>query len=193
MPSEAVDTVDPKNPFFAMKRESPPTILEVVDRRPPILKLDKAETVPNIIVEPPTLKLPPVAIEEIVEKEFSTLIVQAFILLMVIAPSTTREPPTYTLLPVEMAPATLTFSRVLIEPVAIILDVTYNSFPMKALPRVDREPPILTLLSVLIDEMAVIEDCVNMAPCVYIDDITESPPAMFMLPSVDMLPARSWP
>jgi hypothetical protein len=144
--------------------ESPPTMLEVVDRRPIILKLDMALTFPCMMVEPPTLKLPPEAIEEIVEKEFSTLIVQALILLIAIEPTTKREPPTYTLLPVEMPPATLTFSRVLIEPVAKILDVMYNSFPMKALPRVDREPPILTWLRVLIEETAVIEDCVKRAP-----------------------------
>ena len=145
-------------------RESPPTIVEAVDRRPAILKLDMALTVPIMIVEPPTFKLPPEANEEIVENEFSTLIVQALILLIAIEPTTKREPPTYTLLPVEMPPAIFTFSRVLIEPVAKILDVTYNSLATNALPRVDREPPIFTLLSVLIDETAVIEDCVKMSP-----------------------------
>ena len=192
-PRDAVDTVDPKNPFFAIIRESPPTMLDVVDRRPAILKLDKAETVPSIIVEPPTLKLPPVAIEEIVEKEFSTLIVQALMLLIAIEPTTKREPPTYTLLPVETAPATLTFWRVLIEPVANTLEVIYNSLPIKAFPRVDRDPPIFTLLSVLMDETAVNEDCVKMAPWAYMVDMTDNPPAIEAEPRVDKLPARSCP
>ena len=99
-------------------------MLEAVDRRPAILKLDMADTVPCMIVEPPTLKLPPAAIEEIVEMEFSTLIVQALILLISNPPPTTTEPPTYKLLAVEMPPATFIFARVLIEPVARILDVT---------------------------------------------------------------------
>jgi hypothetical protein len=193
VPKEAVDTVDPKNPFFAIMRESPPTMLEVVDSSPPILKLDKALTVPNMIVEPPTLKLPPLANEEIVEKEFSTLIVQALILLIAIAPTTKREPPTYTLLAVEMPPAIFIFSRVLIEPVAKILDVMYSSLPIKAFPRVDRDPPIFTLLSVLMDETAVIEDCVKMAPWAYMVDMTDNPPAIEAEPRVDKLPVNSWP
>jgi hypothetical protein len=126
-------------------RESPPTMVDVVDRRPEILKLDMAETVPCMIVEPPTLKLPPVAIEEIVETALSTLIVQALILLAVNEPAIIRAPPTYTLLPVEMAPATLRFWRVLIEPVVKMLEVVYSSLAMKALPRVDRLPAIFTL------------------------------------------------
>ena len=192
-PRDAVETVEPKNPFLAIIKESPPTILEAVDRRPAILKLDSALTVPCMIVEPPTLKLPPVAIEEIVDTVLSTLIVQALILLIPNEPTTRRDPPTYTLLAVEMPPATFKFSRVLIEPVARILDVTLSSFAMKAFPSVDREPPMLTLLSVLIDEIAVIEDCVKMAPCVYSDDMTERPPAIDAEPRVDKLPARSWP
>lgn len=123
-PRDAVDTVDPKNPFLAIIKESPPTMLEAVDRRPAILKLDIALTVPCMIVEPPTLKLPPAAIEEIVDTVFSTLIVQALILLIPNEPATTTDPPTYTLLAVEMPPATFKFWRVLIEPVARMLDVT---------------------------------------------------------------------
>jgi len=99
-------------------------MLEAVDRRPAILKLDIALTVPRMMVEPPTLKLPPAAIEEIVEMEFSTLIVQALILLISNPPPTTTEPPTYKLLAVEMPPATFIFARVLIEPVAKMLEVT---------------------------------------------------------------------
>lgn len=88
-----VDTFKPKKASFATIKESPPIMLEVVDRKPVTLTLERTFTIPLMIVEAFTFKAPPTTMEESTVIVLFTLSVEVFILLKATPPTTLRVPP----------------------------------------------------------------------------------------------------